>query len=49
MGVVVNFLKNPKVIKTGISIIASIGTGVSGFFLGKHMAGKKKQDKTEKK
>lgn len=48
MGVVINFLKNPKVIKTGVSIIASIGTGVSGFFLGKHIA-KKKQDKTEKK
>lgn len=48
MGTVINFLKNPKVIKTGISVITSIGTGIGGFFLGKHMAGKKK-DKTEKK
>ena len=35
MGVVINFLKNPKVIKTGIAIISSVATGVGGFFIGK--------------
>lgn len=42
MGVVINFLKNPKVIKTGISIVASVGSGVAGFFLGKKIAKKSK-------
>lgn len=48
MGAVFSFLKNPKVIKTGIAVISSVATGIGGFFFGKHL-GKKAKNSEEKK